>query len=93
MILFSRRNLFYSDYKWSVYPQNDSRVNGKPDNTSFNRTKGNEMIYLVNKLMVLWDYRFTNTGNKIEKLIHDQLPADLTAQNDVQAWIKLNLKF
>jgi hypothetical protein len=43
--------------------------------------------------MILWDYRFSNTGNKIEKLIHDQLPVELTAQNDIQAWIKLNLKF
>jgi len=93
MILFSRRNLHYSDYKWSVYPHNDPRVNGKPDGTVFDRAEGNEMVYLVNKLMMLWDYRFANTGNKIEKLIHDKLPAEVTAQDDVQNWIKLNLKF
>jgi hypothetical protein len=93
MILFSRRNLHYSDYKWSVYPHNDPHVNGKPDGTLFNREEGNEMVYLVNRLMILWDYRFSNTGNKIEKLIHDKLPADILSQEEVQKWIKGNLKF
>ncbi|SDR92296.1 hypothetical protein SAMN05216490_0206 [Mucilaginibacter mallensis] len=93
MILFSRRNLHYSDYKWSVYPHNDPHVNGKPDGTSFNREEGNEMVYLVNRLMILWDYRFSNTGNKIEKLIHDKLPADILVQEEVQKWVKSNLKF
>ena len=45
-----------------------------------------------------WDLRphhnrFANTGNKIEKLIHDKLPADVLLQEDVQKWVKLNLKF
>jgi len=71
MILFSRRNLHYSDYKWSVYPHNDPRVNGKPDTTQFDRAEGNE----------------------IEKLIHDTLPAEITEQEEVQKWIKVNLKF
>ena len=93
MILFSRRNLHYSDYKWSVYPHNDPRVYGKPDGTLFDRAEGNEVVYLINRLMILWDYRFANTGNKIEKLIHDKLPADVLLQEDVQKWVKLNLKF
>ena len=93
MILFSRRNLHYSDYKWSVYPANDPHVTGKPDETPFNKEEGNEVIYLINKLMILWDYRFANTGNKMEKLIHDKLPATVITQKEVLTWIKANLKF
>jgi len=93
MILFSRRNLHYSDYTWSTYAPNDSHVNGKPDETSFNKEEGSEVVYLINKLMILWDYRFANTGNKMEKLIHDQLPADINKQMDVLVWVKENLKF
>jgi hypothetical protein len=48
MILFSRKNLCFDDYKWSVYPQNDLRVSGKPDQTPFDRQEGNEVIYLIN---------------------------------------------
>ncbi|MDR6942432.1 hypothetical protein [Mucilaginibacter pocheonensis] len=93
MILFSRRNLHYTDYKWTAYSQNDPRVNGKIDGTVFNRDEGNQVVYLINKLMILWDYRFANTGNKMEKLIHDQLPPEITLQQDVQQWLKANLKF
>jgi hypothetical protein len=93
MILFSRRNLFYSDYKWSSYVPNDPRTNGKPDETLFSREEGNEVVYLINRLMALWDYRFANTGNKMEKLIHDKMPVEITTQEAVQIWLKANLKF
>lgn len=93
MILFSKRNLIYKDYRWAPYTINDPRIYGKPDDTLFNRTEGNEVIYLINKLMVLWDYRFSNTGNKMEKLIHDRLPSGIISQEDVKDWIKINLKF
>lgn len=93
MTLFSKRNLHYSDYKWTAYSQNDPHVNGKPDDTLFAREEGNEMVYLINRLMGLWDYRFSNTGNKMEKLIHDKLPSDINKQLDVQDWLKANLKF
>jgi hypothetical protein len=78
MILFSRRNLHYSDYKWSNYLQHDPRVNGKPDDTIFNKEEGNEVVYLINKLMSLWDYR---------------LPPEISKQEEVQEWLKANLKF
>ena len=93
MILFSKRNLHYSDYKWTTYIQHDPRVNGKPDDTIFDKEEGNEVVYLINKLMGIWDYRFSNTGNKMEKLIHDKMPAEITKQEDVQSWLKENLKF
>jgi len=93
MILFSRRNLFYSDYKWNTFSPDDPRTNGRPDNTPFTRKEGNEVIYLINRLMVLWDYQFTNTGNKIEKLIHDKMPPNITTQEQVQQWVKANIKF
>jgi hypothetical protein len=93
MILFSRRNLHYTDYKWSVYGQNDPHISGKPDATNFTKDEGNEVVYLINKLMILWDYRFANTGNKMEKLIHDTLPSEITTQQEVQDWLKANLKF
>lgn len=88
MTLFSKRNLLYTDYTWSNYPPNDARVSGKPDGTSFNKGEGNEVVYLVNKMMTLLDYRFTTSGNKMEKLIHDELPGDFTTQEQVFAWVR-----
>lgn len=93
MILFSVRNLAYKDYKWTSYLNKDPRIYGKPDHTLFNPAEGNEVVYLINKLMLLWDYRFSNTGNKIEKLIHDKLPSGNMSQEEVKDWVKSNLKF
>ncbi len=93
MVLFSRRNLFYADYTWSNYPPNDPRVSGKPDHTGFNKSEGNEVVYIVNKMMALLDYRFTNTGNKMEKLIHDKMPPEIDTQEKVHEWVKGNLSF
>ena len=91
MILFSRKNLCYDDYKWTAYQQNDLHVSGKIDQTNFNRLEGNEMIYLINKLMIVWEYRFASSGNKMEKLIREQLPEDVTTQEDVQRWLREKL--
>lgn len=93
MILFTKRNLIYKDYKWTTFLNSDPRVYGKPDTTQFDGSEGNEVVYLINKLMVLWDYRFSNTGNKIEKLIHDKLPSGIMSQEEVKDWIKSNLEF
>jgi len=93
MILFSRRNLHYSDYKWTSYIQHDPRVNGRPDDTIFDKEEGNEVVYLINKLMALWDYRFSNTGNKMETLINYKMPIEIATQEQVQTWLKENLKF
>jgi hypothetical protein len=93
LILFSTRNLFYKDYKWTSYINLDPRVCGNLDTTLFNALEGNEVVYLINNLMVLWDYRFSNTGNKIERLIHDKLPPEIKSQEDVMNWIQASIKF
>lgn len=93
MILFTKRNLFFNDYNWTEYPKGDSKVSGQPDSTLFNRHEGNEVVFLINKLMILWDYRFSNTGNKMEKLIHENMPKELLTQQEAMIWLKENLKF
>ena len=95
MILFSKRNLIYKDYTWTSYPISDPRVFSTldSDSTIFNSYEGNQVVYIINKLMILWDYRFSNTGNKIEKLIHDKLPPGNISQEELQTWVKENLEF
>ena len=92
-MLFTKKNLIYNDYKWTAYLNNDPRVDGNPDNTLFNSAEGSEVIYMINKLMLLWDYRSPTTGNKIEKLIHDKLPLEIRSQEEVKDWVNANLRF
>lgn len=93
MILFSTKNLIYKDYQWTSFSINDSRVSGNPDSTLFNSKEGNQVVYLINRLMLIWNYSFSHTGNKMEKLIHDSLPSEIKSQEEVSEWIKSNLRF
>jgi len=92
-MLFTKRNLFFNDYKWSEYSKVDEKISGKINDTKFNRNEGNEVVYLINKMMMQWNYRFTNTGNKMEKLIREKLPNHLETQLEVQDWVQQHLKF
>lgn len=92
MILFSKKSLCYNDYNWTAYSQSDPHISGKLDTTRFNKSEGNEVVFLVNKLMAMWDYRFISSGNKMEKLIHDELPGEADTQEAVQQWLKEHLK-
>lgn len=92
MVFFFKKNLFYNDYKWTEYSNKDAHVHGKPDDTVFNRKEGYEVLYLINKMMELWDYRLSDSGVKIEKLIHDQLPSEIKTQADVVQWVQQNLR-
>jgi len=93
MMLFSRRNLFYDDYLWTEYPKGHPKVSGRANDTAFDPKEGNEVVYLINTLMNLWSYRFSNTGNKMEKLIRERLPENLRTQEEVRDWLQANLKF
>lgn len=85
--------MLFPDYGWTSYEKNDPRISGKPDKTPFDRTEGNQVIYLINKLMTIWSYRFVNTGNKMERLIREKMPDDMKTQEEVQGWLLDNLKF
>lgn len=92
MLLFSKRNLLFPDYVWTRYEKNDPRIAGKPDDTVFERSEGNQVVYLINKLMSIWHYRFVNTGNKMERLIRDKMPEELRTQEAAQQWLQDNLR-
>ena len=89
MDTFTRNDLMY-EYKWSQYEKNDPRISGVPDSTGFNKKEGEEVFYIINHLTdhVAWDVG--NFAYKIERLIHDRLPGEITDQKDTVAWIRKN---
>ena len=91
MDTFTKENLKY-EYNWSRYEKDDPRISGIPDATEFNRKEGEEVYYIINHLTehVAWDVG--NFGSKIEQLIHDRLPDEITNQKDTIKWIRENWK-
>ena len=53
MIQLTKQNLYYSDYSWTEYFPNSPKVSGKLDATRFDKYEGNEILYLINKIIEL----------------------------------------
>lgn len=89
-IKFKRSDLLLPDYIWNDYHEDDKRVSGTLDDTKFTRSEGNEVLYLINVLLETWGLDGKNTGSKIERMIRNYLPYNITKQLDVKNWLKDN---
>lgn len=89
METYEKSALRYS-YDWSVYADNDPRISGHPDATPFNRKEGEEVLYLIHRLSDHLAYGVESFGEKIERMIHQDLPETITTQAEAIGWIKAN---
>lgn len=91
MDTFRKEDLMY-DYVWSRYEKDDPRITGVPDTTEFNRTEGEEVLYIISSLTDHVAWGVEGFGSKVEKMIHDHLPEDIKNQKQTVRWIKDNWK-
>ena len=89
MDTFEIPDLVY-EYSWSQYKEDDPRISGIPDTTEFNRKEGREVLYIIKYLTVHVAWGVESFGNKMEKLIHNQLPLEIKNQQDTIKWIEDN---
>jgi hypothetical protein len=89
-IIYTKANLYYSDYRWTALPNDDPRVTGRLDSTRFNRHEGYEMLYFINKFAEDHNLTSTSDGRKIELMIRQYLPSNIVMQQDVKNWIVNN---
>ena len=82
--VFNKGDLFYDDYKWTAYPDDDPRVTGKPDSTYLNRGEGYEMVYFIDRFMQSKNWSQKGTGQKIEK----HLRGSSSGKQSHADWIK-----
>ena len=79
------------EYTWTAYPSDDPKISGHPDDTLFNRQQGYEVLYLINKLLELWNWNQKESGLRIEKLIKTDLPGNIRSQKNMKEWLSKNL--
>ena len=89
MGLIVKSDLKYT-YKWSAINGDDPKVTGTPDSTMFSRNEGYEVIYLINKLAELWDWKNKSSCVKLEKMIKEHLPSNIRSQLNVKKWLADN---
>jgi hypothetical protein len=92
MSIYEKINLIYSDYSWTTYNHDDPKVSGEPDRTLLNRNEGYEVLYFINKFMETHELKKISSGNKIEKLIRENVPENFHCQDKIHNWIVKNWK-
>lgn len=87
---FKKDDLKFSGYSWTALRGDDPKNSGEPDNTLLSRKEGYEILYFINKTMEKQNWVQVATGNKIEKMIHEQVPKDIHSQVNIYNWIIAN---
>lgn len=86
---FTRKDLKYKDYSWTVYKDDDPKVIGPPDSTLFHRKEGYEVEYLIKKFMKKHNLKKKSSGHKVEKMLRN-LPGNIRSQKKVMEWLEEN---
>lgn len=88
MILASKLQMTYKNYSWTNFEEGDPRISGNLDSTTFNRNEGNEMLYIIQKLIEIWKLEDRKSVRKLEKMIFKFLPDEIVKQEDVKNWVR-----
>lgn len=81
---FNRTNMsFEFDYSWHQYEKESPKISGKPDDTIFNKSDGEQVLYLLNY------FNFNNITEflKAEKMLKYNLPQFIRTQHEAEKWI------
>ena len=92
MIPFHKTDMYYTDYYWTDFNTNHPKISGKLDETKFNRNEGNEVLYLIHKIITLWDFTKMESCIKLERIIKEKLPQTVKTQIETVTWIQINWK-
>jgi len=90
MAVISKDDLYYKDYSWTAYSTDNPKVTGEPDNTLLNRKEGYEILYFVNKFCDMSGLISKGSATKVEKMIRNEVPADIHSQLKIKEWIAGN---
>jgi hypothetical protein len=83
MVKINKSDLKYK-YSWNTIGDDNPKVTGTPDSTMFSRHEGYEVLYLINKLAEIWEFKNKSSCIKIETMINDSLPSDVRSQKNVE---------
>lgn len=89
-MIFEKQNMFYKDYEWTNYPSSSPKISGKIDATRFDKNQGHEVLYLINKLMELWNFNKVESCTKMERCLREKLPTKINKQDEVATWLQIN---
>ncbi len=90
MSLINKSELKYKDYTWTIYSNDNPKIYGNPDSTLLNRKEGYEILYFINKLSEIHNFKVKSSAIKIENMIRKEVPTNLHSQENIKVWIETN---
>ena len=90
MALITKSELFYNDYLWTTYSNDNPKITGEPDSTLLNRKEGYEILYFINKLSEIHKLKAKSSATQIENIIRNEVPTNLHSQENIKKWIENN---
>lgn len=90
MLLLKDQLLFKDHYQWPDIPANDPKISGELADVPFEPRDGNQVLYLINQLLLIWKFDEMKYARKVEKMIKAGIPYDIGSQLEAKAWIKEN---
>jgi len=83
---FLKEHLVGQDYAW----KENLNYEGKPSRRLFDRFNGDQVLFIINGVMELFQGDIVEEGRRIEKLIANQLPMGPLSEKSVWDWVSGN---
>lgn len=85
-MLFVKENLVNNNYCWNDCA-GGSMFTGNPSRRSFDRSNGNQVLYMINCFATSIGTMTLVNGQKLEELITNQLPEEVKSEMSVFNWL------
>jgi hypothetical protein len=85
-MLFLKEHLVSHHYDWTT--ESRHKIIASPDRRLFDRSNGNQILYLINFFGYSVGNLTINDGQRIESLIIKELPAELKSEISVFNWLR-----
>ena len=85
-MLFLKEHLVSHHYDWTT--ESMHKIIASPDRRLFDRSNGNQILYLINFFGYSVGNLTINDGQRIESLIIKELPAELKSEISVFNWLR-----
>jgi hypothetical protein len=85
---FSRNDMVFKDYSWTVLGDDDPKRTGHPDNVLLNRREGYEVLAFLQR-----NYPNVPDAQKAERAIRNSVPVTIHSRALIKDWLTRNWLF
>lgn len=86
MAIEVKKDMLLGTYSWQAIPGDDPNTI-RMDHTLFNRHEGYEVVLMIQRVVDHFAFETEADVQRVEQVIHDELPGDVRGQKTVLEWL------